>query len=402
MSDDIAFNRSARRPAVPTAVDRLQWSIGLPTTKREIYVGWFVEVGRNDRLDDAMTAAGFDRIDIKHGSGDVVTHWRVETANVFVVADGVPSRIEMKDADTRWGAAYWWHDGKSFFAVHVLLRELLAVGYTDPLLMQIKGTQTDDVLAGMQRQYDVLNAIDALREEQGKAALNPPFYACSIAFGPGQELSRGKGQNTKQIVPPVALIPDVITREYLVEHYIRKDWLPAIEPRIDAMITWSVQRSATGGDGTTGDVGPVTLASQSQLQSISPLVHRLGWTADDLLDYADKQYGIYSLNEMTIDQAAALIDGLKRLESPPAKPQGTQTNAATAMSVHDAKRRFYSKYGIAIAEWARTTPADVLWSDVLDYLEWPNDEVEPRTVDGWFRVGRAANTRVQELSEVAA
>lgn len=148
----------------------------------------------------------------------------------------------------RYGVAFGWRtlpDGRpqSQLKARVFLRELLELGYTEPLTLSVKSTLTGDVLAALTRQYDVLDAIDALRTQQGKAALHPPFYACSIPIGPGQEVQRGATQK-KGIVPPVALVPTPITREYLVEHYIRKEWVAPIEALLDATVAWSVATSA--------------------------------------------------------------------------------------------------------------------------------------------------------------
>jgi hypothetical protein len=95
--DDATFTRGpARRPAPAIADPLLQWASGLPTADRRIYAGWLIEYGKHEDLDTAMPAAGFSLVTIKHGSGNLVTHWAVETATVFVVADGVQSIGEMK------------------------------------------------------------------------------------------------------------------------------------------------------------------------------------------------------------------------------------------------------------------------------------------------------------------
>lgn len=247
--DDPGFTRGpARRPAPLVRDPLLQWATSLTTTSRMIYAGWLIETGRSDALDDAMTRAGFETITIKHGSGNLVQHWMVETANAFVIADGVQGIGEMKGATERYGVAFGWRtlpDGRpqSQLKARVFLRELLEIGYAEPVTLSVKSTLTGDVLNALTRQYDVLDAIDALRIQQGKAALNPPFYACSLPLGPGQEVQRG-GTQKKGIVPPVALVPTPITREYLVEHYIRKEWVAPIERLLDATIAWSVATSA--------------------------------------------------------------------------------------------------------------------------------------------------------------
>jgi len=247
--EDVAFTRGpARRPIVRVSDPLLQWSTGLTTTKRMIYAGWLIETGRSEALDAAMPAAGFETVTIKHGSGNLVTHWAVETANMFVIADGVQGIGEMKSTTERYGIAFGWRtlpDGRpqSVLKFRAFLPELLEVGFTDPILVSVKSTLTGDVLNALMRQYDVLDAIDALRVQQGKAQLNPPFYASSIPIGPGQEVQRGAAQK-KGIVPPVALIPTPITRDYLVEHYIRKEWVAPIERLLDSTLAWSVATSA--------------------------------------------------------------------------------------------------------------------------------------------------------------
>jgi len=247
--EDVTFSRGpARRPIARVSDALLQWSTGLTTTKRMIYAGWLIETGRNEALDAAMQSAGFESITIKHGSGNLVTHWAVETANMFVIADGVQTIGEMKSTNERYGIAFGWRtlpDGRpqSVLKFRVLLRELLEVGFYEPIQVSVKSTLTGDVLDALMHQYDVLDTIDALRTQQGKAPLQPPFYACSIPLGPGQEVQRGATQK-KGIVPPVALIPTPINREYLVEHYVRKEWVPIIERLLDPTVAWSVATSA--------------------------------------------------------------------------------------------------------------------------------------------------------------
>lgn len=249
MTADIRFSRGpARRPSVVVADPLLQWSTGLSTNDRRIYTGWLVEAGRHDTLDEAMHAAGFERITIKHGSGNLVNHWAITTANAFILADGVQSIAEMRQTSERYGIAFAWRtleDGRrqSVLKCRVLLRELLAVGFTTPLMLSLKGTLTGDIIDAFTRQYEVLDAIDALRTQQGKEPLHPPFYACSIPLTFGPEVLRGATAQ-KSMVVPVASIPAPISRSYLVEHYIRKEWLALVEGLIEPSIAWSLSTSA--------------------------------------------------------------------------------------------------------------------------------------------------------------
>ena len=243
----------------------------------DLRAGWLVEAGRDEALDAAMTAAGYEQVTIKHGNGNLVTHWAIETADVFPLADGVQGMGEMKLSRDRYGVAFWWEateDGRpcSRLSVQVLLRPLLEAGYDGALLLTARSTVTGDVLTALLRQYVVLDAIDALRKEQGKPALDPPFYACSIPIGPGAEVQRGTAQK-KGIVPPVVLVPDVIDRAYLLAHYIRKEWVAGVEARIEGAINWSVQRSQQGAEATQD--APGAAEAGEGVESLTLSDHRI-------------------------------------------------------------------------------------------------------------------------------
>lgn len=252
--EDVTFSRGpARRPSPRVADPILQWASGLQTKERRIYAGWLVECGRIDTLDDAMAEAGFEQITIKHGSGNLVTHWAVETADAFVIAEGVQSMGEMSPSRNqqieRYGIAFGWRTlptgrQQSQLRMRVMLRELLEIGYYEPLLATVKSTLTGDLLQALTRQYDVLDAVDAFRKQSGKPSYNPPFYACSIPLGPGNEVTRGSNGASKEITPIVAQIPNPVTKEYVLEHWIKRQWVPIIENLLDDTIAWSITTSA--------------------------------------------------------------------------------------------------------------------------------------------------------------
>ena len=255
--DDTPFTRGpARRPALVVGDPLLQWATGLATRQRSIYAGWLAEQGRNEDFDLAMETAGFKPIAIKHGNGNIVNHWEIQTANLFVIAEGVQSIGEMKRTNDRYGIAFGWRTletgrQQSTLRLRAHLRELLELGFDLPVLVSVKSTITGDLIAALTRQYDVLDAIDSFRAQDKKPPMNPPFYACSIPIGPGQEVARGSGGQTKEITPPIAMIPQPITREYILEHWLRREWLASIEDRVDDTIRWSVQQSeliASGAD----------------------------------------------------------------------------------------------------------------------------------------------------------
>ena len=133
---DSTFSRGpARRPQLRVADPMLQWATGLQTDDRRLYAGWLAEVGRSESLDNAMREAGFEQVTIKHGSGNVVTHWAVETANLFVIAEGVQTIAEMQRSTERYGIAFGWRTlqggrQQSQLRFRALLSELAEIGYT--------------------------------------------------------------------------------------------------------------------------------------------------------------------------------------------------------------------------------------------------------------------------------
>jgi hypothetical protein len=267
--EDVTFTRGpARRPAPRVADPLLQWATGLQTKERRIYAGWLAEAGKIEALDEAMAQAGFSQVTIKHGSGNMVTHWAVETANLFVIAEGVQSIGEMKHTEDRYGIAFGWRtlEGgrqQSVLRFRGFLQELLNVGFYEPLLVTAKSTLTGDLIASLTRQYDVLDAVDAFRKLDKKPPLQPPFYACSIPLGPGEEVSRGSGGQTKEITPPIANIPNPITKEYIRAHWIKREWAALIEDGrggpslIDQTIAWSITNSKQIGIGEEPSSAPI-------------------------------------------------------------------------------------------------------------------------------------------------
>jgi hypothetical protein len=169
-------------------------------------------------------------------------------------AGAVQAIGEMQHTTERYGIAFGWRtldDGRrqSQLRARVLLRELLAVGYREPVLLTAKSTLTGDVIAALTGQYAVLDAVDAFRAADKKPPLSPPFYACSIPLGPGQEVARGSGGQTKQITPPIACMPSPIIKDYVRAHWIRRDWAALIEGMLDDTIRWSVVTSQQLGVG---------------------------------------------------------------------------------------------------------------------------------------------------------
>ena len=254
MSDETTFSRGpARRPA-PVVVDPvIQWASGLPTVDRRFYAGWLIEYNRYADLDIAMTATEFETITIKHGSGNRVTYWAIPLGRFFVICDGVQTIAEMKHTPDRLGIAFGWRttaEGRpqSQLRARVFLRELLEVGYFEPLTLTIKSTQTGNLINALMRQYTVLKYVDHTRHAKGLPMIAPPFYAASIPLGPGVEVARGTTQ-TKEITPPAAQVPDQLDPDYIKANWIRPSWVSTIESLVEPTIRWSVHTSKLIGQG---------------------------------------------------------------------------------------------------------------------------------------------------------
>lgn len=254
---DITFNRpGARRPAPKVLDPLIQWATGLNTNDRRIYSGWLCEIGRSEALDDAMTDAGFQQVTIKHGSGNVVTHWAMPSLDAFVVCQGVQAIHEMHGGE-RYGIAFGWtsrqQNGRpqSILRARVFVRELVAVGYMEPLMLTLKGTVTGDFIGALTQQYAVLEAVDAARSRKGKPVMNPPFYAVAIPLTTGQDVTRGSNGATKEITPVVANVPNPVTDAYILERWVGKHpgLLAKIEGMLDTTVAWSVSTSAQIGIG---------------------------------------------------------------------------------------------------------------------------------------------------------
>lgn len=308
------FKQSARRPAVRVADPIIQWATGLQTKERRIYAGWFVEAGKLDDLDSAMERAGFQHVTIKHGSGNMVTHWAIETANLFVVAAGVQSIAEMKHTDERYGIAFGWRTletgrQQSVLNARVCVAELVAAGYTDPLLLTVKSTLTGDVINALMRQYEVLDA----------AGGDLPLYALSLPIGPGMEVARGTGGQSKEITPPVALVPTPVTEEYIAQRWISQAMADRIEAMLDDTCRWSKETSAKIGAPDEGEAQPqphgeagyeTPMITDGQRRALFAIWKAANWEGT-VNEWIHTAYEVESMNDLTADQASEAIETLK-------------------------------------------------------------------------------------------
>lgn len=246
--EPVAFTRGpAHRPQPVVCTPPLQWATGLQTKERTLYAGWLIEAGKDADLDDALSRTGFKPVVIKHGSGNLVTHWALPSVALFVACTGIQSMAEMRDEATRYGVAFGWRtleDGRrqSVLRVRVYVQELLAVGYTEPLTLTLKSTLTGDLIGALIQHYEVLDAVNPIRASMQKPPIDVPYYAVAIALQAGQEVARGSGGQTKEIAPMVCVSEP--SKAYILSHWCRKPWAMAIEASLDGIVAWSISESA--------------------------------------------------------------------------------------------------------------------------------------------------------------
>lgn len=235
----------------------LQWAIGLPTKDRSLYAGWFVQRGKDEQLDTCAAAAGLPTVTIKHSEAGLVEHWRLDTADLFIIAEGLQSTAEMGVTSERYGVAYWWETTEqgreiSQLRARVLVKQLVDAGYTQPLTLTVKSTLTGDVLNAFERVYDML---DWVKRTNGR---DLPFYAFALSVSPGGEVQRGKAGAQKEIVPPVAQMPTEITRDWLLGRYVGSTLARTCADLLPATVAWSQRTSAQAQDGVIATVDSST------------------------------------------------------------------------------------------------------------------------------------------------
>jgi hypothetical protein len=162
----------------------------------------------------------------------------------------------MKHTAERYGIAFGWRTletGRQQSVLRFARRscsELLEVGFHEPLLMTAKSTLTGDLISGADA--PVRGARPGRRLPQaGRQAAAPARRStpARIPLGPGQEVARGSGGQTKEITPPVASYPTPITKEYVRGQWIKREWAALIEDGrggpslIDQTIAWSITTS---------------------------------------------------------------------------------------------------------------------------------------------------------------
>lgn len=197
------------------------WSSGKEVVDRGIiFRGWFLDVGSDPDLDAACQQAGMQQGQLSHLDGAVREHWLMPSPTViFPLIDGLASTrlIGLARGDVaRAGVGCSWPAGqRSRLGVMALVRDLLAVGYVNPIPFCVSSTSTDDLLAALVRHHEVLVAL----EEAARSAGRPQtweFYHLGLPLLAGDKVARGSGTLTTAISPITCGHPrDLSSRETL-------------------------------------------------------------------------------------------------------------------------------------------------------------------------------------------
>lgn len=250
----------------PVAVPVLQYANG-KSMGREVgqgrftaWVGFHMEVGKDEALDAAMRQADIPQCEIRHqreGGSEIVRHWNLgETVRVFPLTSGPVSptvagslgRNAQDTADAGIGVA--WPDGeRSKAAVRVYLEPLVRVGYVQPVQFAVRSRMSDVLIAVLADHTRVCEAADQIvNRTQHPEPVS--LVELALPLGAGEEQTWGKG-DTAQVIPFVSLHPEAITADYIRDNGL---WRP------DAVLTaalrnwaetqaWAHEYQAGRGDG---------------------------------------------------------------------------------------------------------------------------------------------------------
>lgn len=243
--------RPAMRPLVQDGKIVIDELTNEPAMESFYYAGFFCDVGEDEELDAALEAVNTPKIGISHQEG-YAEHWMLQRCALYLLADGLQSKSAMRTTTDRMGVAYGWRLNKagrteSYLYAHVLPRQILG-RYSRPLILAIKGTQTEDVLRLFYRQFDVLKAAHAILRAQD-TDMELPMWAYAMPAGPAKkQVSRGQMGRSSDIFPVIALTPDQVGVEYLSKYEAPEEHLDLLHSLALQSVGWSselVARIAT-------------------------------------------------------------------------------------------------------------------------------------------------------------
>lgn len=189
------------------------------------YVGFHIEAGRDNELDEAMREAKIPQCEIKHqrpGGAEIVRHWDLgESIKLYPVTSGPVAPTvagSLAGANAREtaeaGIGLRWGNGeRSKLAVRGYLHPLVQVGFLRLVQFSVRSRMTDELLKALIEHGRACEAADSLVDRTRHPEL-VTFHEIALPLGPGDEQEWGKG-DTATVVPFVSQHPQQIDADYL-------------------------------------------------------------------------------------------------------------------------------------------------------------------------------------------
>lgn len=267
-------------------VPNLQWANGknearsTPGKGRFFpFVGWYVEVGRDEAFDRFAKEADIPQIEIRHSrvgaEAEIVRHWNLgDSVRFFPVTRGpvaltVAASLSPENLartmDAGIGLRWNRNEGnRSRLAVRgypQVMRKDVWLTYPGLVQISVRSRMSDKLLAALVDHVRVCETADTL-VDRNKHPNIIECYELALPLGPGNEEEWGKGE-TATVTPIVSLHPQTIHGDYLqtiwrpslVVELAQCDW-PEIQ-------TWAHEfslapsASSEGFESSEGGIAPV-------------------------------------------------------------------------------------------------------------------------------------------------
>lgn len=188
------------------------------------------------------------------GKPRMTPSWHLPTLSLFVVCEGVPSKMEMNaDPKCRWGVAFsgWQQGSKSTLMLNAFVKEIMDVGYFGVFTMRFDSYITDKALACLRAHQEyTLRIADKLRAD---ANIHEPLayyaYALSIRCSVKTQTAGRQAGKTTEVYYPIPDIPHLSTvdtaMDYLASAAITEQQATFLEAydRVQRTVEWSVNKS---------------------------------------------------------------------------------------------------------------------------------------------------------------
>ncbi len=188
------------------------------------YIGFHIEVGRDDELDARLRTAHIDQIEIKHqrqGGAEIVRHWALgEHIRFYPVTSGPVAQTVAgslgRNASATAAAGIglrWGSNDRSRMAIRGYLELLVRLDLVRLAQLSVRSRMSDVLLAALLDHGRVCERADSLIDRAQHPDL-VSFHELALPLGPGAEEEWGKGETTT-VVPFKSLHPEQIDRDYI-------------------------------------------------------------------------------------------------------------------------------------------------------------------------------------------